>query len=239
MSHRIFELRQYTLHPGQREALVSLFDRVLVDPLEEAGMRVVGQFRDLDRPDHFVWVRSFEDMDLRDTALRRFYGGALWKAHREAANATMIDSDDVLLLRPAGRGDPFGRLDATRPRAAARSPSLVLGTVWLLRAPVDAALLRFFEERVRPVLTACGGPPRAVLQTEPAENTYPQLPVRAGEHALVWFASFPSPERWSVYQGELERSLEWNTEVLPQLEPRLRVAPQLLRLEPTARSLLR
>ena len=27
--------------------------------------------------------------------------GPVWKAHREAANATMIDSASVLLLRPA------------------------------------------------------------------------------------------------------------------------------------------
>jgi hypothetical protein len=240
MRHRVFELRQYTLHPGQREVLISLFDRVFVDPLEAAGMRVVGQFRDLDRPDHFVWLRSFEDMATRDTALRAFYGGALWKAHREAANATMVDSDDVLLLRPAGRGEPFGRLDGPRPgpEAQARSTSLVLGTVWLLAAPVDEAFLRFFEEQVRPVLTACGAPPRACLQTEDAENTFPPLPVRTGEHAFAWFASFPSQERWSVYHGELERSLEWNQEVLPRLEPRV-LMTQRLRLEPTARSLVR
>ena len=109
----------------------------------------------------------------------------------------------------------------------------------LLAAPVDEAFLRFFEEQVRPVLTDCGGPPRACLQTEEAENTFPQLPVRAGEHAFVWFTSFPSQERWSAYEGELERSLEWNTEVLPRLQPRLRVPPQRLRLEPTARSLVR
>jgi NIPSNAP len=242
MRHRVFELRQYTLRPGQREVLISLFDRVFVEPQEEVGMRVVGQFRDLDRPDHFVWVRSFPDMVAREAALRGFYGGGVWKAHREAANATMLDSDDVLLLRPAGRKEPFGRLDAAvrpGPEAEARSTSLVLGTVLLLSAPVDETFLRFFDEQVRPVLTDCGGPPRACLQTEDAENTFPQLPVRSGEHAFVWFSSFPSQERWSAYEGELERSLEWNTEVLPRLQPFLRLPPQRLRLEPSARSLLR
>lgn len=241
MRHRVFELRQYTLHPGQREVLISLFDRVLVEPLEEAGMRVVGQFRDLDRPNHFVWLRSFSDMEARDAALRRFYGGTLWKAHREAANATMVDSDDVLLLRPAGRKEPFAGCEANRPgpEAAARSTSLVMGTVLLLAAPVDEAFRRFFKEQVEPVLTDSGGAPQACLETEHAENTFPQLPVRAGEHAFVWFASFASQERWSDYQGELERSLEWNTEVLPRLEPWLRGPPQALRLEPTARSLVR
>ena len=33
------------------------------------------------------------------------YGGPIWKMHREAANATMIDSDNVLLFAssPTGR----------------------------------------------------------------------------------------------------------------------------------------
>jgi len=240
MRHHVFELRQYTLYPGQREVLISLFDRHFLESQEAVGMRVIGQFRDLDRPDHFVWIRSFEDMDIRDAALRAFYGGELWKAHREAANATMIDSDDVMLLRPAARGEPFGRVDSPRPgpEAVARSTSLVLGTVWLLHRPVDAAFLRFFEEQVQPVLIGAGGPPRACLQTEEAKNTFPQLPVRTGEHAFVWFATFPGQERWSAFQAELERSLEWNSEVLPRLASAVRTT-QRLRLEPTARSLLR
>jgi hypothetical protein len=40
-------------------------------------------------------------MPSRAQALKDFYGGPVWKAHREAANATMIDSDDVLFLHPA------------------------------------------------------------------------------------------------------------------------------------------
>jgi len=240
MRHHVFELRQYTLHPGQREVLVSMFDRHFLESQEAVGIRVIGQFRDLDRPDHFVWIRSFEDMVTRDASLRAFYGGPLWKAHREAANATMIDSDDVLLLRPAARGEPFGRLDDTRPGpdADARPASLVLGTVWLLDRPVDGDFLRFFEEQVRPVLVGAGGPPRACLQTEESRNTFPQLPVRNGEHAFVWCATFAGEEGWSAYEAELERSLEWNAAVLPRLAAQVR-GTQRLRLQPTARSLLR
>ena len=240
MRHHVFELRQYTLHPGQREVLISMFDRHFLESQEAVGIRVIGQFRGLDRPDHFVWIRSFEDMVTRDASLRAFYGGPLWKAHREAANATMIDSDDVLLLRPAARGEPFGRLDDTRPGpdADARPASLVLGTVWLLNRPVDGDFLRFFEEQVRPVLVGAGGPPRACLQTEESRNTFPQLPVRNGEHAFVWFATFAGEEGWSAYEAELERSLEWNAAVLPRLAAQVR-GTQRLRLQPTARSLLR
>src|ERR1700722_10818259 len=97
----VIELRQYTLRPGTRDAFVALFDAELAEPQEAAGMRVLGQFRDLDRPDLFVWLRDFPDMEVRRRALHRFYDGPVWAAHRDAANGMMLDSDDVLLLEPA------------------------------------------------------------------------------------------------------------------------------------------
>jgi NIPSNAP len=95
----IVELRQYTLHPGKRDVLIELFDRELVESQEALGMTVLGQFRDVDDPDRFVWLRGFRDMTNRAEGLSAFYGGPVWQRHREAANATMIDSDNVLLLR--------------------------------------------------------------------------------------------------------------------------------------------
>ena len=58
----VLELRQYTLRAGQRDVLIDLFDRELVETQEAVGMSVVGQFRDLDRPDRFVWLRGVTDM---------------------------------------------------------------------------------------------------------------------------------------------------------------------------------
>src|SRR5207248_8870140 len=60
------------------------------------SMHVVGQFRDLDDPDRFVWLRAFDSMPARQAALEAFYYGPVWRAHRDAANDTMIDSDDAL-----------------------------------------------------------------------------------------------------------------------------------------------
>jgi quinol monooxygenase YgiN len=103
------------LHPGRRDELIALFDREFVETQEAVGMTVLGQFRDLDDPDRFVWLRSFADMAARKEALTRFYGGPVWRAHRERANATMIDSDDVLLLRPVGGSMPVPERDGRTP----------------------------------------------------------------------------------------------------------------------------
>ena len=71
----IVELRQYTLHPGKRDVLIDLFDREFVESQEALGMKVIGQFRDLDNTNRFVWLRGFRDMPSRAQALKIFTAG--------------------------------------------------------------------------------------------------------------------------------------------------------------------
>src|SRR5438270_8412423 len=84
----IVELRQYTLRPGMRDVLIELFDREFIETQEALEMCIIGQLRDLDNPDRFIWLRGFPDMASRARALQTFYGGPVGKADREAANAT-------------------------------------------------------------------------------------------------------------------------------------------------------
>ena len=79
----IIELRQYTLHPGKRDTLIDLFEREFIEGQEAVGMTLIGQFRDLDDPDRFVWMRAFKDMPARADSLQRFYCGPVWQADRE------------------------------------------------------------------------------------------------------------------------------------------------------------
>lgn len=179
----IVELRQYLLKPGQRDVLIELFDRELVETQEATGMQIVGQFRDLDRPDHFVWIRSFADMAARHAALTAFYGGPVWKEHAPAAVATMVDTDDALLLRPLV---PFGEIPA-RPEIAGPA-STIFVTVYPLASPVDHVVSDSL----------------AVLVTDPSENTFPALPVRDGEHLVVVGRS-PGPATVPEAIGEPQR----------------------------------
>lgn len=236
----IVELRQYTLHPGARETLIELFDREFVETQEACGMQVIGQFRDLDDPDRFVWLRGFADMPSRARALAAFYGGPVWKAHRDAANATMLDSDNVLLLRPAGPGAGFDLAGAKRGGLGNReiSGELIVATLYAFDAPVDREFLDFFEEEVRPALNASGVQPIASLTTEYAANNFPALPVREGEHVFAWFAAFADHAAYANHVAALAVSARWRA-LAPALRRQLLGPPQTLRLSPTARSLLR
>jgi hypothetical protein len=236
---RVVELRQYTLRPGARDTLIELFDREFVEPQEALGISVIGQFRDLDDPDRFVWLRGFPDMDARARALAAFYGGPVWKAHREAANATMIDSDDVLLLRPARSSTGFPPVVRERRRTGDDTGprGIVTATICSFAEPVRAEFIARFERTALPLLAESGARVCASFTTEYSVNTFPALPVREGEHVFIWFARFADPAAWQAQADALARSSRWQS-TEKTLFAQFADPPRTLRLAPTGRSLL-
>jgi len=235
----VVELRRYTLRPGARETLIDLFDGELVEPQEAVGAHVIGQFRDVDDPDAFVWLRGFRDMEARRRALSAFYGGPVWARHRDAANATMIDSDDVRLLRPVHDGDGLvAGGDRPGPGAGAAGRRLLVMVVLPLRPEAAPGFPSFFERSVAPHLRTAGATVATTLRTEHAPNDYPALPVRKGEELFVWLSSFDDMAAHARHQAALERSAAWRQGVSPALAQRLDGPPETFRLAPTARSLL-
>jgi hypothetical protein len=234
-------LRQYTLHPGKRDILIDLFDREFVEPQEAVGIKVIGQFRDFDRPDHFVWLRGFRDMTSRAKALTDFYSGPVWKAHREAANATMIDSDNVLLLRPALPTSGFSLENMKRPPVGSDKvpASVVVTTIYYFESPVAPDFISFFEHTLSPVATSLGAAVSAYFVTENSENTFPALPVRVGENVFVWFSTFQDSAAYENYVAAVSQSERWRGEVSVGLTRYFDRAPEVLKLSPTARSQLR
>jgi NIPSNAP len=236
----VVELRQYTLKPGQRDVLIELFDREFIESQEAEGMTILGQFRDLDHPDRFVWLRGFPDMPARARALGGFYGGPVWKEHRQAANATMVDSSNVLLLRRSRPTSGFSLKDLHRPdRGSAKaSERLLVGTIYYFDEAPGDDFLAFFEKDVTPVLRAAGASILGRFVTESSPNTFPALPVREGEQVFVFFSSFRNATEYERYLGELRHSRKWNGAILKALSSRLARPPEDLRLRPTARSLI-
>ena len=237
----LVELRQYTLHPGQRDTLIELFDREFVEPQEALGIFVIGQFRDMDRPDRFVWLRGFESIKARGQALAAFYDGPVWHAHREAANATMIDSDNVLLLEPAEAGAGFAGLPTkTSPRTTASAGSdIVVATLYYAQPDSLGAFSALFNQSTRKHLERAGARTVAEYVTSTQENNFPRLPIRSGEHIFVWLARFESGQSYDVYRVRLAADRAWITRDWPTAREHLIREPEVLRLAPTVRSRLR
>ena len=128
-------------------------------------------------------MRGFPDMQRRREALEAFYDGPIWKVHAAAANATMVDVDDVLLLRPAAPSTGF-EPQPRRPRQGTDVPAAhIAATICSLNAPADPDVL---IDTLLPALAEMTQPALATFVEEPSENTFPALPVRTGEHVVVW-----------------------------------------------------
>jgi hypothetical protein len=239
-AHTIVELRQYTLNPGQRDVLVDVFDGHFVESQEALGMRVIGQFRDLANPDRFVWLRSFEDMPARARALMGFYTGNVWQSHRSEANATMVDSDNVLLLRPASSASGFrtAAQSLPPPGTTGRRHGVVIGNIlYLRRVTPEQPFIEFFQREIKPHLEKAGTSIIAELVTESSPNTFPGLPVREGEHVFVWFCTFANDASYEHYRRTLAQSPEWRA-LVGKLSLWTHQPIETLKLEPTARSRL-
>jgi hypothetical protein len=238
----ILELRQYLNPPGKRDKLIALFDEYFIEEQERYGAFILGQFRDRANPDRFVWLRGFTDMQTRQTALYDFYHvSPIWQAHRTAANDSISDINNVLLLKPARTTTGF-RLDPTnRPVQSAKdlSAGVVIATIYTFDAPVDTRFADFFESTMIPLLIWAGATPLGHFVTEPAKNTYLTLPVREGENVFVWFASFADEDAYANYQAALMHNQEWITSVVPTLQKWGASLEETLELLPTTRSLLR
>jgi hypothetical protein len=217
----IVELRQYQMKPGQRDVLVEMFDAVFVDGQEAAGNAIMGQFRDLDNPDRFVWLRGFPDMAARPKSLDAFYTSATWQKHRNAANATMVDVSDVLLLHPLrpATGLALGK----RPQDEAAT-GLIEAAIYPFDPAVDAEAIAHFDRD----LETARAPAITAYVTEMSTNNYPRLPIRENENVLVRIAKFPTAAAHAERRSALT----------PKMRDQLKSAPQILRLSPTARSLL-
>jgi hypothetical protein len=197
-STNLIELRQYLLHAGQRDTLIDVFDREFVETQEAVGMDVLGQFRDPQRPDYFVWLRGFPDMTARHESLTTFYDGPVWAKHRDVANATMIDSDNVMLLRAVTKDDA---LPAHRPNQRdMRNPTGLVVVVAEHVEHINEESILNFKSDVIPVLHQSGCRTLGVYATEAAPNTFARLPVRT-DRAIVWIGAIESDDWSAVHQA--------------------------------------
>lgn len=235
----IFELRQYTLRPGQRDTLADVFDDRFVEGQEADGMRIIGQYRDLDDPDRFVWLRSFPDMEVRKDALTRFYSGPVWKAHGRLAAGTMVDSDNVLLLRPLRPDTTFAPSTVKLPSPGTRGPGkgLLLASIVYVEKNTPAEFGEFFEKELRPRWERAGANVIAEMVSDHSPNTYAALPVREGENVFVWFTLFADQSSLDRHQRALVQSMDWR-EAIGKLSIWTHHRIEVLHLQPTARSRL-
>jgi hypothetical protein len=229
----LVELRRYAMRPGRRDTLIALFERTFIETQEAAGMVPLGHYRDLDDPDSYVWFRGFPQRTRRHDALHEFYTSPTWLEHRNDANATLLDSDNVLLLRNARAGSGFDLDGLIRPSGTeSGAESFVALFLFMLDGPPDEPLLRAFEDAVVSIVRAHARRVAAFV-TDESPNDYPRLPIREGEWAAVVTGVAANAEALAACVQAVEDAH------LPQELLRHVKSRETLRLAPASRSLLR
>lgn len=233
MQFGVVELRRYVMRPGRRDDLIALFEREFIESQEACGMTPIGHYRDLDDAESYVWFRGFSDMESRRSALEAFYvQSPAWLNNRDAANDTLVDSDNVLLLRPARPDSGFDLRGLSRPQAAParRNGSLVGVAVLMLNAPAGEACIASFEDELLPRLKR-DAQRVAYFVTEEHPNTFPRLPVREGEWAFLVTGICAGPEALNEWLSAFDMRK------LPEAMRAQSISCETLRLRPADRAL--
>lgn len=237
----VLELRQYKIFAGQRDAMINVFESKFIEGQEQLGMRLLGQFRDLDDPDRFTWMREFANVGVRAKALNDFYTGPVWRAHRDEANPLLEDNDNVLLLKPATAQSAL-KSSPTSERTAFGAPprpaGLVVATIYYLWKDPAEGFTAFFTSKLAPELAIAGLPVLGAYVIEPTPNDFPQLPVRQHEKAFVWFTRVADASAHEKARASLNARLQSGS-LGRELARHQERQAQILRLAPTPRSLLR
>lgn len=230
----VIELRRYTLVPGAAGRFSRYFETWFPEAFQQLGAFALGHFVESGSDDRFTWLRAYPDMATRKAANTAFYDGPVWREHKAALNACIVDSGNVLLLRPLHAGSAIPALPAVDPVAEPRGAA---GLAVLQLFPVREGALAQLAQAAEPWFACYGGRGVAeagILATLDEANNFPRHPVRSDGDYLVWLGILRDRAALDGLDGVLRASA-----AALEASGLLRAAPELVVLEPGQRSRLR
>jgi hypothetical protein len=232
---QVLEFRRYTIKEGEREHFAQYFDAYFPEALQQLGTIVAGDFFERKNSSGFTWIRGFHTLEDRAVLNAQFYAGSVWKEHKKTMNDLIVDSDNVMLLRPLSpeRGIPI--LPSIDPIVEANG---VQGIVVAQIFAVKADSVEAFAKAAEPTFAsyrAAGVREAGVLVTLDVPNNYPQLPIRTDGPFLVWLGVLKDKQ---MLENEFNPLAERSLQSLSATSL-IRGAPESVVLDPTRRSRLR
>jgi hypothetical protein len=232
---QVLEFRRYTIKEGEREHFAQYFDAYFPEALQQLGTIVAGDFFERKNSSGFTWIRGFHTLEDRAVVNAQFYAGSVWKEHKKTMNDLIVDSDNVMLLRPLSpeRGIPI--LPAVDAIVEANG---VQGIVVAQIFAVKADSVEAFAKAAEPTFAsyrAAGVREAGVLVTLDVPNNYPQLPIRTDGPFLVWLGVLKDKQ---MLENEFNPLAERSLQSL-SATGLIRGAPESVVLDPTHRSRLR
>jgi hypothetical protein len=94
-----YELRQYRMKPGQRDAWVKLMEEEIVPFQTSKGMVIAAMFCGEEDKDLFVWLRRFESEEDRERLYDAVYQSDTWKNDIGPRIGDLIDREQIKVTR--------------------------------------------------------------------------------------------------------------------------------------------
>jgi hypothetical protein len=94
-----FELRQYRLRPGQRDAWLKFADEEMIPFQSSKGMVICGSFAGEEDKDLYVWIRRFESEEERERLYEAVYQSDYWKDELASRVGDLIDREQIKVTR--------------------------------------------------------------------------------------------------------------------------------------------
>jgi hypothetical protein len=232
---QVIEFRRYTIKQGEREHFAQYFESYFPEAFQQMGAIAFGQFFERKNPVGFTWMRGFKNTDARAIINAGFYYGPLWREHAPTMNSLMVDSDNVLLLRPLTPAHGVLVLPAVDPiKEVNGAQGIVIAQIFAIKPNSVDAFARQAEETFASYRSA-GAREAGVLVTLDVPNNFPQLPVRTDGPYLVWLGIVKDNKTLEMRFTSLAKR---STQSLSSTGL-LRSTPELVILDPTRRSRLR
>jgi NIPSNAP len=231
----VIEFRRYTIREGERQHFAQYFESYFPEAFEQLGAIALGHFFERNNQVAFTWMRAFHSMDDRAKINALFYYGPLWREHARTLNTLMVDSDNVLLLRPLSPERGVNVLPAVDPVTEPNgAQGVVVAEIFAIKPNAVESFARAAEATFADYRNA-GMREAGVLVTLDAQNNFPQLPIRTDGSYLVWLGiASDDKKRETAFAPLVERSSKslFATDLL-------RAEPEIVILDPTKRSRLR
>lgn len=94
-----FELRQYRIRPGQREAWIKIMEEEIIPFQISKGMVICGTFLGSEDQDLYVWLRRFESEEERRQLYEDVYQSEHWRTKLDQRVSELIDRDQIKVTR--------------------------------------------------------------------------------------------------------------------------------------------
>jgi len=202
---KVLELRNYLLKPNMADEFSSYFNKHFVNPMTELGGYTLGQFKIAGINDRFVWLRGFTDMSKRVKFLNDFYiKSPAWNEFGPGANAMMINSDNVYLLRPLNNGkNVTEQIEAISSNVLQTDNGITVIDFYICNSTIHKAI-DLFNTSYLPFLKTLNIENISLWISEMSENDFPRLPVFQDKNLLVTITGYKDEKEYQAKQKEIK-----------------------------------